>query len=241
VVATVAVIPSPGVVDVDPTTGGRLKVIDGTDCVVDTSADEDDNNEDSSLTLLFTGIAAVVNGTTGKDGVIETASVGTSSKDVDDESAMLVESSGRTDDGIVVIAVSPWLLDGKLEVTDASDGNVERSSDEDKSLSLSVTGVAVVVNGTNVKDGVIETAFVGTSSKDVDDGTVMLIEPSGNTEEGVRLVVVTLPLLAEGWLEYGTVLVRSVVMWHDRGIVSTTIKVALTYIPCMFLVPTYEI
>jgi hypothetical protein len=107
VVATVAVIPSPGVVDVDPTTGGRLKVIDGTDCVVDTSADEDDNNEDSSLTLLFTGIAAVVNGTTGKDGVIETASVGTSSKDVDDESAMLVESSGRTDDGIVVIAVSP--------------------------------------------------------------------------------------------------------------------------------------
>jgi hypothetical protein len=39
--------------------------------------------------------------------VIETASVGTSSKDVDDESAMLVESSGRTDDGIVVIAVSP--------------------------------------------------------------------------------------------------------------------------------------
>ena len=107
VVATVAVIPSPGVVDVDPATGGRLKVIDGTDCVVDTSADEDDNNEDSSLTLLVTGIAAVVNGTIGKDGVIETASVGTSSKDVDDESAMLVESSGRTDDGIVVIAVSP--------------------------------------------------------------------------------------------------------------------------------------
>jgi hypothetical protein len=83
-------------------------------------------------------------------------------------------------------------------VTDASDGNVERSSDEDKSLSLSVTGVAVVVNGTNVKDGVIETAFVGTSSKDVDDGTVILIESSGNTEEGVRLVVVTLPLLVEG-------------------------------------------
>ena len=107
VVATVAVIPSAGVVDVDPATGGRLKVIDGTDCVVDTSADEDDNNEDSSLTLLVTGIAVVVNGTIGKDGVIETASVGTSSKDVDDESAMLVESSGRTDDGIVVIAVSP--------------------------------------------------------------------------------------------------------------------------------------
>ena len=60
VVATVAVIPSPGVVDMVPTAGGRLKVIDGTDCVVDTSADEDDNNEDSSLTLLVTGIAVVV-------------------------------------------------------------------------------------------------------------------------------------------------------------------------------------
>ncbi len=107
VVATVAVIPSPDVVDMVPTAGGRLKVIDGTDCVVDTSADEDDNNEDSSLTLLVTGIAVVVNGTIGKDGVIETASVGTSPKDVDDESTILVESSGRTDDGIVVIAVSP--------------------------------------------------------------------------------------------------------------------------------------
>lgn len=113
VVATVAVIPSPDVVDMVPTAGGRLKVIDGTDCVVDTSADEDDNNEDSSLTLLVTGIAVVVNGTIGKDGVIETASVGTSSKDVDDGTVMLIESSGNTEEGVRLVVVTlPLLVEG---------------------------------------------------------------------------------------------------------------------------------
>lgn len=94
-----------------------------------------------------------------------------------------------------------------------------------------MTGVAVVISGTIVENDVVETASVDARSEVVDAELVKLNEPAGGTEEGIPVVAVTSTILVEGWLENVAVPGRSVVMRHDCGIISTTTKVALTYIP----------
>jgi hypothetical protein len=122
---------------------------------------------------------------------------------------------------------------GTLELTNGSDGDVEESSDrgdvnDGRPL---VTGVAVVISGTIVENDVVETASVDARSEVVDAELVKLNEPAGSTAEGIPVVDVTSTILVEGWLDNIAVPERSVVMRHDCGIVSTTTKVALTYIP----------
>ena len=173
-------------------------------------------------------------GLPGTDGAVVTSGVGDG--DNDDDSVGLpgtgvaVVTTGVN--GVVIGSgvVDGWLVDSPggtsslLVCIFEVDGNadepvVEDDDNDDNSVVPPVTevvDVVVVVDGTfGTEDVVIES--VGVDAEGVDDGNAELVVSP--VEE----------------------LGSSVVLKHDCGIVSTTIKVALTYIPCTFLVPIYEV
>jgi hypothetical protein len=198
----------------------------GTDGAVVTSGVGDGDNDDDSVGLPGTGVAVV---TTGVNGVVIGSGV------VD---GWLVDSPGGTSSLLVCI----FEVDGN-----ADEPVVEDDDNDDNSVVPPVTevvDVVVVVDGTfGTEDVVIES--VGVDSEGVDDVVVIvdgtfgmegvLMESVGVDAEGVddgNAELVVSPVEELG---------SSVVLKHDCGIVSTTIKVALTYIPCTFLVPLYEV
>jgi hypothetical protein len=195
----------------DDDDGGAPPGLPGTDGVVVTSGVGDDDNDDDSVELP------------GTDGAVVTPGVG---DDVNDDDSVGLPGTGvevvtTGVDGVIIGSgvVDGWLVDSPggtspLLVCELEvDGNVDVPSVV--LPVIEIVDVVVVVDGTfGMEDVVIESVGV---SEGVDDGIAELVVSP--VEE----------------------LGSSVVLKHDCGIVSTTIKVALTYIPCAFLVPIYEV